>query len=171
MEIRVQLKTNIRTVAEDSSILPNACRVLVTVAVLILLPFLASTTAHAQAPAGPNRPSEVPDGYVITPSGYFHPSCVRQLAEGETLLEGGRVLQHADGTAESVPVCAYPHYTARGEILGRWRSAMTTLNTRARSRAPHTARLPQPGPCPQRRLPIMTRLCISFPPSMTATTL
>jgi uncharacterized repeat protein (TIGR03803 family) len=114
---RIQLKTNIRTVAEDFSTLPSTCTVLVTVAVLCFLPFLAPTTAHAQAPAGPNRPMGVPDGYVITPSGYFHPSCVRQLAEGETLLEGGRVLRHADGTTESVPACAYPRYTAHGEIL------------------------------------------------------
>jgi uncharacterized repeat protein (TIGR03803 family) len=106
----IQLKTNIRTVAEDT------CTVLVTIAVLCLLPFLASTTARAQAPAGPNRPAGVPDGYVITPSGYFHPSCVRHLAEGEALLADGRILRHADGTTESVPACAYPHYTARGEI-------------------------------------------------------
>src|ERR1017187_5731812 len=80
----IQLKTNIRTVAEDSPILPKTSTVLVTVAVLSLfLPFLASTTAHAQAPAGPNRPTGVPDGYVITTFGYSRPSCVRQLAEGE----------------------------------------------------------------------------------------
>jgi hypothetical protein len=35
-------------------------------------------------PAGPNRPANVPDGYVITPVGYFHPSCVQSLAKGET---------------------------------------------------------------------------------------
>jgi uncharacterized repeat protein (TIGR03803 family) len=114
----IQLKTNIHTVTEDSSVLPKAGTVVVTVAVLSFLLFLACTTARAQAPAGPNRPVGVPDGYVITPSGYFHPSCVRQLKEGETLLEDGRVLQHADGTTESVPACAYPRYTARGEIVG-----------------------------------------------------
>ena len=98
---RIQLKTNIRTVAEDFSTLPSTCTVLVTVAVLCFLPFLAPTTAHAQAPAGPNRPMGVPDGYVITPSGYFHPSCVRQLAEGAALLADGRIIRHADGTTES----------------------------------------------------------------------
>lgn len=81
------------------------------------LAFLALTTAYAQAPAGPNRPAEVPEGYVITPFGYFHPSCVLRLAEGETLLADGRVVQHADGTLETVPVCAYPRYTARGEMV------------------------------------------------------
>ena len=113
----IQLKTNIRTVAEDSPILPKTCTVLVTVAVLCFLPFLASTTAHAQAPAGPNRPTGVPDGYVITPFGYSHPSCVRQLAAGEALLADGRIIQHADGTTGSIPACDYPRYTASGEIM------------------------------------------------------
>jgi len=72
--------------------------------------------AYAQVPAGPNRPAGVPDGYVITPFGYFHPSCVRQLTEGETLLADG-VIQHADGTLDNVPACSYPRYTASGEIV------------------------------------------------------
>jgi hypothetical protein len=83
---------------------------------VLMLAFLVSTTAHAQAPAGPNRPVGVPDGYVITPSGYFHPSCVRRLAEGDTLLENGPAIQHADGTVEKLPVCEYPHYTPSGEM-------------------------------------------------------
>lgn len=83
---------------------------------VLMLAFLVSTTVHAQAPAGPNRPVGVPDGYVITPSGYFHPSCVRQLAEGDILLEDGPAIQHADGTVENLPACKYPHYTASGQI-------------------------------------------------------
>ena len=79
---------------------------------------IASATARAQVLAGPSRPAGVPEGYVITPSGYFHPSCVRQMAEGEALLEDGRVLQHADGTLENIPSCDYPRYTAHGEIGG-----------------------------------------------------
>src|ERR1700733_11973609 len=41
----------------------------------ILISFFALlvSIAYAQAPAGPNRPAAVPDGYVITPFGYFHP--------------------------------------------------------------------------------------------------
>ena len=85
-------------------------------AVLSLWALLACTTAHAQVPAGPNRPIGVPDGYVITASGYFHPSCVRQLAEGDTLDEDGPAIEHADGSRENVLACEYPHYTARGEV-------------------------------------------------------
>jgi hypothetical protein len=107
------------------------CTVLVTLAVMSLcLTFLASTMAYAQMPAGPNRPAAVPDGYVITPFGYFHPSCVLRVAEGETLLEDGRVLQHADGTLENIAACAYPHYAASGEIAaaGATRVKSPTIN-------------------------------------------
>ncbi len=82
----------------------------------IQLALLASTMVYAQAPAGVNRPAAVPDGYLITPSGYFHPSCVVRLAEGET-LEAGLVIRHADGTTENVAPCIYPHYTASGEMV------------------------------------------------------
>src|ERR1035441_2122355 len=63
---------------------------------------LASYTQQASSlnmlpVAGQNRPATVPEGYVITPFGYFHPSCVQSLAKGERLLADGRV-QHADGT-------------------------------------------------------------------------
>lgn len=98
--------------------LTRTCTVLVTLAVMSLcVMFLASTMAYAQVPAGPNRPAGVPDGYVITPFGYFHPSCVLRLAKGETLLADGRVIQHADGTLENIPACEYPHYAASGAIL------------------------------------------------------
>jgi hypothetical protein len=63
-----------------------------------------------------NRPAGVPEGYVITPFGYFHPSCVLRLAEGENLL-AGLVVQHADGTSENVTPCYYPHFTASGEMI------------------------------------------------------
>jgi len=60
--------------------------------------------------AGPNRPANVPDGYVITPFGYFHSSCVQSLTKGERLMADGRV-QHADGRVNAkAAVCGYPHY-------------------------------------------------------------
>jgi hypothetical protein len=73
--------------------------------------------ANNLAVAGPNRPANVPEWYVITPFGYFHPSCVRQLAEGETLLADGRV-EHEDGLIEPrATVCNYPHYTFTGLLV------------------------------------------------------
>jgi hypothetical protein len=38
--------------------------------------------------AGAHRPGNVPAGYVVTPFGYFHPSCVQSIAEDDALLAG-----------------------------------------------------------------------------------
>ena len=66
-----------------------------------------------------HRPANVPEGYVITPFGYFHPSCVRSLAKGERQLADGRV-QYADGSVEqNVTACSYPRYTAAGVLVNR----------------------------------------------------
>jgi hypothetical protein len=96
---------------------------LVILAVLFM--FSASLSGQATAPAlatnvavaGPDRPPQVPDGYVVTPFGYFHPSCVFEIEDGARLLADGRV-EHTDGTVDArVPVCGYPHYTATGLLV------------------------------------------------------
>jgi hypothetical protein len=53
-------------------------RLLKSIAITMLVAGL--TAAQAQMPAGARRPAAVPTGYVITPFGYFHPSCVTHLA-------------------------------------------------------------------------------------------
>jgi len=63
-----------------------------------------------------NRPANVPEDYVITPFGYFHPSCVQMVAEGHMLLADGRI-QHPDGAIDAAPVCFYPHFTSTGLML------------------------------------------------------
>src|SRR5208282_5081079 len=71
----------------------------------------------AQMTAGWNRPASVPSDYVITPFGYFHPSCVREIKAGETLLGDGRI-RFADGTEEATaPFCNFPRYAATGEMI------------------------------------------------------
>jgi hypothetical protein len=90
---------------------------------------LIALVAVAQQPAGSTpsgaavqaaastRPPQVPENYVITPFGYFHPSCVQHVAEGETLLQDGRI-QHADGRVDTIaPVCDYPRYSPQGALL------------------------------------------------------
>jgi hypothetical protein len=58
----------------------------------------------------------VPADFVITPFGYFHPSCVFEIEEGERLLPDGRV-EHTDGAVDAnAPVCGYPHYTSTGSM-------------------------------------------------------
>lgn len=93
------------------------CQLAVLPIILATSLVIATPAVLAQKLAGPNRPAAVPEGYVITPFGYFHPSCVRQVASGGTVLADGRV-QQVDGSVDAeAPVCAYPHYTAKGEIV------------------------------------------------------
>jgi hypothetical protein len=77
---------------------------------------ISGTTAlRAQIPAGPNRPPAVPEGYVITPMGYFHPSCVQELSEGDLLRKDEKAVEHKDGSFDSIPACAFPRYSPAGE--------------------------------------------------------
>jgi hypothetical protein len=81
---------------------------------LTALAVLATSTGlSAQIEAGPHRPGNVPAGYVVTPFGYFHPSCVQSIAEGETLLANGQV-QHSDGSVTGKTTCNYPRYAPDG---------------------------------------------------------
>ncbi|MGA7402717.1 MAG: hypothetical protein WCC99_04540 [Candidatus Sulfotelmatobacter sp.] len=81
----------------------------------ITLLVAALTAAQALSPAGAKRPATVPAGYVITPFGYFDPSCVAHLAKGDVVRQDEKAIQHANGTSDNMHVCAYPHYKADGE--------------------------------------------------------
>ncbi|HJV67678.1 hypothetical protein [Ideonella sp.] len=63
------------------------------------------------------RPAGVPLDYVVTPHGFFHPSCVGQLGEDERLAADGSVVR-PDGRVIAAAACAYPRYGARGELFG-----------------------------------------------------
>ena len=92
-------------------------RFLKSIAMIMLLAGL--TTAQALTSAGPKRPATVPANYVITPFGYFDPSCVSHLAKGDVLRQDEKLIQRANGNSESIHVCAYPHYRADGEkVIG-----------------------------------------------------
>ncbi len=71
-------------------------------------------SAPVAIPAGANRPAAVPGDFVVTPFGYFHPSCVANLAKGEKLLPDRR-LARSDGSSEpEARVCNFAHFTASG---------------------------------------------------------
>jgi hypothetical protein len=77
------------------------------------------TAAQALQTAGAHRPAAVPANYLITPFGYFHPSCVVQLAKGDELLTNKGVIQHSNGTSSKMPLCSFAHYRADGErVMG-----------------------------------------------------
>src|SRR5579863_3022529 len=100
---------------------------LLTAFVLIAVPF--STSAQNPANGAPDssssvqptatgaNPPGVPAEYVITPAGYFHPSCVKQLAPGDTLEGEGRTIRRSDGSAEDIQACTYPRYNSKGEAI------------------------------------------------------
>jgi len=83
----------------------------------LLFLMMSLAMLYPQMAAGSNRPASVPSDYVITPFGYFHPSCVREIKAGETLLADGRI-RFADGAEEAIaPFCNFPRYTATGELV------------------------------------------------------
>src|SRR5271170_3576527 len=115
-----------------------------TLTTLLLIAFQpvraqTETSLHNTVPvAGPGRPATVPEGYVITPAGYFHTSCVRSVAKGERLLPDGRV-QHDDGAIDQeAAVCAYPRYSPAGNQIkasASNKSAQPATNTAATTAA------------------------------------
>ena len=93
-------------------------RVLRTVALTLLVAGLAA--AQAQTSAGAKRPAPVPANYVITPFGYYHPGCVKHLAQGDEIREAANLVVHKDGSSTPVTQCAFPHFRADGErVIGQ----------------------------------------------------
>ena len=87
------------------------------------------TAAQALAPAGPKRPAAVPASYVITPFGYYDPSCVTHLAKGDEVRKDEGIIQHANGRAEDIRVCAYAHFKKDGEEVFGDEHANTQAST------------------------------------------
>jgi hypothetical protein len=84
----------------------------------IAFTMLVAGLTAAQAPAGPKRPAAVPVDYVLTPFGYFHPSCVNHLAEGEVVREDLKVIERNNGSTQPL-ACAYPHFEGDGtKVVG-----------------------------------------------------
>lgn len=105
----------------------NKMKVIVLSNLLLLTMLVAGpSAAHALTPAGAKRPATVPEDYVVTPFGYFHPSCVRQLGQGDVLHEDEGTVDHADGSKEEIQECAYPHYHSNGEEAREERSVAGT---------------------------------------------
>ncbi|MGH8213072.1 MAG: hypothetical protein ACRESC_06475 [Gammaproteobacteria bacterium] len=63
-----------------------------------------------------NAPRNIPSDYVVTPDGYFHPSCVDTVAPDESLDAYGNII-NASGIVRHLTPCAYPHYAPNGERL------------------------------------------------------
>jgi hypothetical protein len=91
--------------------------IVVALAAVSVVSFM--TAAQSQSLAGPKRPAAVPADFVVTPFGYFHPSCVNHLAKGDVLLQDEGAIQRSNGTYENIRECAYPHFEADGtKVVG-----------------------------------------------------
>jgi len=82
----------------------------------IAFTMLVAGLTAAQVPNGGKRPAAVPADYVLTPFGYFHPSCVNHLATGDSVREDLKVIERKKGTTQPL-VCDYPHFEADGTKL------------------------------------------------------
>jgi hypothetical protein len=68
-------------------------------------------------PAGLGRPAQVPADYVITPHGYFHPTCVVEIKEDEFLDAEDNIVS-LDGATRPLPLCLFSHFHPDGrEVL------------------------------------------------------
>ena len=76
----------------------------------------APALARGLAVAGSERPASVPAGFVITPFGYFHPSCALRIGEADTLSDG-RVKHKNESSDAKIPDCRYAHYTRTGSMV------------------------------------------------------
>ena len=65
------------------------------------------TQGLAVSQIGP--PSGVPTNYVFTHHGFFHPSCVIHVNNGETINSDGDIIQ-TDGQIRKVSPCPYQHF-------------------------------------------------------------
>jgi len=84
----------------------------------IAFTLLVAGLAVVQASAAAKRPADVPADFVLTPFGYFHPSCVNHLAHGDVLREDLKLIERNGGATQPL-ICAYPHFEADGtKIVG-----------------------------------------------------
>jgi hypothetical protein len=82
-------------------------------------PDVSAVSADVKSPlvAPTSQPASVPTGFVATPQGYFHPSCVVEVAESER-VHADSTIARADGTTRKIKPCAWPHYDRAGRMLG-----------------------------------------------------
>ncbi|MFC4625445.1 hypothetical protein ACFO1V_09455 [Daeguia caeni] len=59
------------------------------------------------------RPSNVPEDYIITPFGYFSPSCVQEVKEDE-IVNAGLKVEKANGEMRQIEKCQYSSFSNSG---------------------------------------------------------
>src|SRR5437867_12521985 len=75
-----------------------------------------TTEGGSDAPAAvpaTGLPPGVPHGYLATPVGYMHASCLHHVRSDE-MLGADRVIRAADGSTRTAPSCGYPRFDQNG---------------------------------------------------------
>lgn len=87
----------------------------------------ATLTTAGQLPAA-YKPVGIPSNYVVTPAGYFDPSCVQRLQRGEELRGDGQV-RKTDGSVRAVAGCKSSHFNSAGKEVPAAASAVSASTT------------------------------------------
>lgn len=79
---------------------------------------IAISSGHALAEKSESvpettRPSDVPENYIATPFGFFHPSCVYEIKNDETLLQGLQV-KKVTGEIKQIEECKFSNFLTKG---------------------------------------------------------
>ena len=88
------------------------------------VPAHAANLTHARSD-DPATPASVPDGYVVTPNGYFHPSCVHHIEADQRVHRDGSI-ENADHSLQRPAACVYAHFDARGNRIEASQGAIAT---------------------------------------------
>lgn len=98
----------------------SACAlIVVTVLGACGMSFAADSASQAFTPKAISefathlRPQGVPTDYVVTPNGFFPPSCVQRVADNETLHADGSI-ESPNGVVRKPAACTQPHYRFDG---------------------------------------------------------
>jgi hypothetical protein len=75
--------------------------------------------------AGEARPPSVPREFLATPHGWFHPSCVVEVGDDES-VEADGVVRRANGEARQVGGCVHARYDRDGREIDRRAAAVGT---------------------------------------------
>jgi hypothetical protein len=71
------------------------------------------------------RPAQVPSGFVATPHGYFHPSCVVELGDDERVGDSGEVVRQGAERRALAP-CRHSRYDKVGRLVVKKDAAANT---------------------------------------------
>ncbi len=65
---------------------------------------------------GAGRPAQVPSEFMVTPHGYFHPSCVVELDDDDRVGDSGEVIR-GSGEKRTLGPCRHSRYDKHGRIV------------------------------------------------------